>query len=307
MATMNLALVHGRSQSGKDEEELRYYWIGCLERGFHAAGLRLPEDVQVTFPFYADALERIVRAVDSPVLANVLSRGGDATETTDKIRIDILQDFLGAQTISEKQVLSHLDNPSDRGLQNSQLILAMLRSLDRIGGGSPIIDALTRDVSIYLGMGGVQRQINDIVGSAIKDVPTIVVAHSLGSIIAYNVLAERASRLPGIPLFITVGSPLGIRAIATRLRQGTKMPDGVSRWLNARDPHDVVALHPITFSAGDQAYLENYSLVENFTANHHGIEGYLTDRTVVSRLDAAFRASYLSQASPTGAIEGDKH
>jgi len=56
-----------------------------------------------------------------------------------------------------------------------------------------------------------------------------VVGHSLGSVVAYEAL-----RLPraeeGLPLLITLGSPLGLSAINCRLRQPPAYPAAVRRW-----------------------------------------------------------------------------
>jgi hypothetical protein len=76
--------------------------------------------------------------------------------------------------------------------------------------------------------------------------PRIVIAHSLGSVIAYECLwADPEIQLE---LLITVGSPLGMpNVIFERLepavtnRQGAR-PPGVAHWVNIADPADIVAI-----------------------------------------------------------------
>ncbi|MET9951873.1 alpha/beta hydrolase [Streptomyces sp. NPDC006339] len=74
--------------------------------------------------------------------------------------------------------------------------------------------------------------------------PNIVVAHSLGTVVALETLHEQAA---DVPLFVTLGSPLGIRtAVGPRVRPhplGT--PDSVRRWLNFWDRDDIVAARPL--------------------------------------------------------------
>jgi hypothetical protein len=73
--------------------------------------------------------------------------------------------------------------------------------------------------------------------------PTIVVAHSLGSVVAYNMLRADARAL-SVPLLTTIGSPLGIRAIRDQFLP-LSFPAHVQAWYSAYDPRDVVALYPL--------------------------------------------------------------
>ncbi|MFG2116015.1 alpha/beta hydrolase [Streptomyces sp. NPDC048718] len=82
--------------------------------------------------------------------------------------------------------------------------------------------------------------------SLAPDGPTIVVAHSLGTVVALETLHEHRGALD-VPLFVTLGSPLGIRtAVHPRVRPhplGT--PESVGRWLNFWDRDDLVAARPL--------------------------------------------------------------
>lgn len=71
----------------------------------------------------------------------------------------------------------------------------------------------------------------------------VVVGHALGSVVAYDVLRRDPRRL-ALPLLVTVGSPLGIRAIRDELRP-LRFPRGVKAWRNAFDERDPVALWPL--------------------------------------------------------------
>jgi hypothetical protein len=78
------------------------------------------------------------------------------------------------------------------------------------------------------------------------DVPTVVVSHSLGTVVAYSLLRRdgAASRWV-VPLFVTLGSPLAVTAIRDGLAP-TDYPQCVGRWFNAMDDRDVVSLYPLT-------------------------------------------------------------
>ena len=112
---------------------------------------------------------------------------------------------------------------------------------------------------------------------------TVVVSHSLGTVVAYSVLGSDPRRLK-VPLFVTVGSPLGVRAIRDQLRP-LRYPSLVDGWYNAFDTRDVVALYPLDGTNFPVVpSIENNSAVKNHTDNRHGIDGYLDDPAVAKRI-----------------------
>ncbi|HUQ81462.1 MAG TPA: S8 family peptidase, partial [Gemmatimonadaceae bacterium] len=77
--------------------------------------------------------------------------------------------------------------------------------------------------------------------------PFVVISHSQGTMIAYTVLMEPEFAGLDIPLFVTVGSPLGIDEVQDFIRDLTGQkklvtPPNVRRWVNVCDPLDPVAL-----------------------------------------------------------------
>ncbi|MEV5958824.1 alpha/beta hydrolase [Streptomyces sp. NPDC051987] len=74
-------------------------------------------------------------------------------------------------------------------------------------------------------------------------VPTIVLAHSLGTVVALEALHTHDVE---VPLFVTLGSPLGMRAVVgRRVRpQPLRVPEAVGRWLNFWDKDDFIAVRP---------------------------------------------------------------
>ncbi|WP_430379270.1 serine peptidase [Streptomyces sp. B1-3] len=76
--------------------------------------------------------------------------------------------------------------------------------------------------------------------------PDVVIAHSLGSVIAYEILHDCHD--VQVPLLVTLGSPLALpKAVFHRLtptpdhERGQK-PQAVHRWANLADPGDLIAL-----------------------------------------------------------------
>ncbi|NEE05952.1 hypothetical protein G3M58_05835 [Streptomyces sp. SID7499] len=67
----------------------------------------------------------------------------------------------------------------------------------------------------------------------------VVVAHSLGSVVAYEALCAREGH--GVRALVTLGSPLGMRMVVDRLRPGPETWPGTASWTNVVDEGDVVA------------------------------------------------------------------
>lgn len=77
--------------------------------------------------------------------------------------------------------------------------------------------------------------------------PFVVIAHSQGTMIAYSVLMEPEFKNLDIHLFVTMGSPLGIREVQDFIMDLTgnkvlRVPPNVRDWINVADPLDPVAL-----------------------------------------------------------------
>lgn len=68
----------------------------------------------------------------------------------------------------------------------------------------------------------------------------VIIAHSLGSIVAYEAVHELRAPLP---LLVTLGSPLGIAPVVRRLTRRDS-PAMVARWVNVMDRDDFVAAEP---------------------------------------------------------------
>src|SRR5258705_4709850 len=134
-----------------------------------------------------------------------------------------------------------------RGPLNWGWVRGILKAVDKYvpGGSGSGIALATHDVYQYLRNPGIRDTIEEGVRAALlPGVPTVVVAHSLGTVVAYNLLRrEGAAQGWVVPLLVTVGSPLAVTAIKRALRP-IQHPACVTHWFNAMDSHDVVALYP---------------------------------------------------------------
>jgi hypothetical protein len=117
--------------------------------------------------------------------------------------------------------------------------------------------------------------------------PAVVVAHSLGTVIAYDVLSEPALAGRIVPLLVTLGSPLGYTEIQDVITKPLRLPAPVQLWANFADPLDVVALDTSLADEFQGAPRIIDARVDNPSPNNHAACGYLGASRVRSTVTAA--------------------
>lgn len=296
--TRELVFVHGRAQEHKDAVALKKEWIDTLKEGLSKNGLNLPipED-RIRFPFYGDTLNDLVTGVEPGKVAEVIVKGSASDPQMRAFMTDVLTEVIKQKGISEEKIQAEAEAAAatdggavvvEKSILNWPWVRGILSAIDRyvpFGSGASIALA-TQDVYQYLTNQGIRDTIEDGVRKAMNQgVESVVVSHSLGTVVAYNLLRREGGALGwNVPLFVTLGSPLGV----TRIRDGLKpikYPGCVKRWFNAMDPDDIVALYPL-----DQTNfpvvppIDNKTDIDNQTNNQHGITGYLNDAVVARRI-----------------------
>ncbi|KAB7763449.1 S8 family peptidase [Xanthomonas maliensis] len=116
--------------------------------------------------------------------------------------------------------------------------------------------------------------------------PFVVVAHSQGSMIAYDVLRQLSADGCEVSLFLTLGSPLGLPQVRSMFKRwtGTRklpFPACVRRWVNVADTGDPVALDAdlsddIANAKGRFANVAAARLNADWRDNPHSASGYLS-------------------------------
>ncbi|NQV40745.1 MAG: hypothetical protein HQ506_00185 [Candidatus Marinimicrobia bacterium] len=136
----------------------------------------------------------------------------------------------------------------------------------------------------------------------------ILIAHSMGSIIAYDVMTRFPERCSHIDMLITIGSPLGLPVIQGKLASGIpaeersggqlKTPSSLKgRWLNFSDPEDTVAFDqllsddygPNNSSVHPEDILIFNDYVNEGDRNPHKSYGYLRSRAIAEVIDEFLR------------------
>jgi hypothetical protein len=280
-----LILIHGRSQQHKDGGELKKTWVAALQNGMANAGLQFQiDDTQIHFPYYGNTLVQMIdgsQTVDSVVIKGGNDNVGDAEA---QLMAQVVKEVLDAKGITTAQILKEQTAQEaavrPKGPLNWSWVLTGLRLLNNLGFGTAALELCTRDVYRYVNDPSIAKDINEGVAGAFNDKEAVVVAHSLGTVIAYSILSEMG-RQKGwkIPSFITLGSPLAIHAV-NQLMPAIGMPACVGAWYNGRDPKDTVALFPLAPNHFPDLGIIAKDTIENRSDNHHGIEQYLLDPDV---------------------------
>jgi hypothetical protein len=289
---IRLVMVHGIAQQGLNPDTLKAAWLDALALGAKSIGQALPSSLEVAFPYYADILDKFVKDFDIPLVQDVHAKGGPIEDDFLVFQAQVAESVRLRAGVTDEQIdVEYGANPKPKGPLNWEWVQAILRALDKHGGGmgQTALQTFTRDVFLYTTRAGVRDAIDAVVGAAISEQPTVVVGHSLGSVVAYNVLRSDRRQLQ-VPLYLTLGSPLGIRAVRDQLRP-LRFPQPLKSWYNAFDTRDVVALYPLdkdNFPVTPA--IENYSLVKNHTDNRHGVVGYLDDPEVTRKLLGALKS-----------------
>ncbi|MCT9081540.1 hypothetical protein [Streptomyces fulvoviolaceus] len=129
---------------------------------------------------------------------------------------------------------------SPRAVQTALRVLQNSRYFAELSLRALVFDL--KQVRRYLTDGELRETARGRVEAAIGPDTRVVVAHSLGSVVAYEALCARASD-HRVRALVTLGSPLGMRMVFDRLRpEPGAWPGGDGfRWTNVVDEGDVVA------------------------------------------------------------------
>lgn len=189
---------------------------------------------------YPEAALDVTCAYYSPFLARSYTSQGDVLDSLPDEAKDMFMEWLEDLGAPPVVTQARAGWPLRQGSQWAQKRFPWLTKA--------AIAAFFREVHAYLRTpGGPQRTAaRDEVARTIREHPSdVVIAHSLGTVITYEALWEYPDLTAD--LLITLGSPLGMRPVLSRLKPGIAQsqgarPPGVRRWVNVADPGDPIAV-----------------------------------------------------------------
>ncbi|MEU7011235.1 hypothetical protein [Streptomyces sp. NPDC046332] len=256
--TPTLLFVHGRRQHGQTPDKLQRKWSAGLAAGLVLDGRPPADQVPVAFPFYGNLLKQLedeLAVSDTDIDLESLRR--DRTDGADpfhpelgtkvgRVERELLQDLASARS-DEGATLVQRETQGE-GLQDLLSWRGARRVLrwfaDSTSVDTEIIELFLRDVAVYLTHGRVPV-LKEVRKSVPETGPVVLVSHSLGSVVARDLLADDGLRAR-TTLWVTAGSPLGLDAVIRNLPTDERKHPGIP-WLTTFDVNDVVATgHPLT-------------------------------------------------------------
>lgn len=266
-------LLHGRGLLGRDSAALRRTWTTSLRSGVVGlTGAPVLGDSDVRVVWYADVLDSesdaSCRFAPGDPRANRVM-GGDET-------LQILTSGIGT-------VLGALG-----GLVEND------------------VATLLRDVAgdlQYLGDAGkrcaAERRLSRALARARNERrPVVLVAHSFGSLVAYDVLtAEDSANAADIERLVTIGAMVGSPILRHLLfgvdaSDALSLPPGVRSWVNVRNPADPLAIPLSPVASGATTILDEATSQGDIDPEAHEIVSYLRDTVTASAVLGAWCAAF---------------
>jgi hypothetical protein len=280
-----LVCIHGRGQHGRNPDDLRRRWAAGLNFGLTAAGRRTISPERILLPFYGDLLEaKRLQAQQTGADLDLESAGAIRDqhisplmpEPVAEVESDLLRSMAEQVGVDEVQP----EGWEERILKipGARRIIQLIA--DRTDVEQEVIEGFLTDVAVYYKFA--RDDVLGVVRAALPaDERVVLLAHSLGSVVARDLLEDAAVR-DRTALLVTAGAPLGLQACYRNLLAGGPVHPKVAAWLTVFDPDDFVALgHPLERLYGQP--LEDVR-VDNPANKAHSIEHYLGHQRVAARI-----------------------
>lgn len=299
-----IVLIHGIAQEQETADTLEEKWLPALAGGIRAAGHAGLADRIWRNRHRDDAIE--VRMAAYGALFLTPGAMGSDDDLDDAVLGDLAQTQLdlveGLSADWLNRAADRQDHPDhdtavlelgyldpaheDMGVREeaARVMLHAATRLRWFGLGALAVaersvNKSLRQVTRYMTDPGLREQIQSQVLAHVGPETKVIIGHSLGSVVAYDIVASHLES--PLPLLLTIGSPLGLRSIIyDRL---TPQPPGyplqVRRWVNIADRNDLVAAEPDLTTLFERnkpagAVLESAWTVKNGAEAHKG-EYYL--------------------------------
>jgi hypothetical protein len=255
--------VHGIGQQYLGRNQILDRWIPALTDGLEwATQRRLQPDLDLAFYGHLFRQADPQRKGKGPLSSDATAylAGLDDAELADLTK--------AVQQIIAPADLAEAAARSSKGLWLPTPVQTLVGAVEqRFPPGSGILLLGTlRQVRRYLQNSQLKAEVDQITARAAGDA-TVLIGHSLGSVVAYEFLRQHPGH--SVKLLLTLGSPLGLKMVRDRLPAGE--PDAV-HWVNVRDPND-----PVTAAGAIHRW---YPMVLDRCAdngvNAHAVERYLS-------------------------------
>ena len=260
---MKLILVHGIWQN-TEKTKLKNQWIRYLKTGFEKQKLdsKIIDRLDIDFVYYND-IQKKYRVPDELIFSNSFNQSIDPITLT---ATELVMEF------GKPEHLLALDQ-SDFIPNKYTALKVLAKILDGTKMSVPLARIFAKEVYLYRNNDQYKNDVNqrflDCIGY-----PSVVVGHSLGSVVTFNSLSNQDSPISS---FITLGSPLAGKTFQDRVRPLVKPKCCKQDWVNIHHNNDPVYMK-------DLNAMDKDLMIQSKAKNPHGIATYLTHPTTAQAI-----------------------
>lgn len=295
---MKVIFIHGMNQQHHSAASIRQRWLHILQKGMrkHQQDARFSYlKRHIRIPFYGDLLSRYnvrnileagtlmpqewpsfpFRKPAQPQLPAPVPRPGWRRPT--------ITDFSqpgSSDTMDFRQKFNYFTALGRNvALRDFALLLNYFPTLHRT-----LLQRFLIETYLYLDNPDFMREVHERIARQLSGrKPCIVIAHSLGSVIAYNHLIQHPEL--NVQRFITLGSPLAFQVIQSSLAQPVARPAAIKGdWINFYSTDDYLTAIPLT----QPPFKFEPEIINHGIRTHihrpHDITGYLLHPQVVEAI-----------------------
>jgi len=282
-----IVLVHGINNQGKSSKQIIEEWIGALKTTLSPRQIDTIDNLNIVAPYYGNVLyeftENRVELVNKPVAQNIEVIPSEETNFYNDFLNEVALEF----GISEEDILREMkagDDAIEQSLLHNRKFISFVKLLEGISPwqGKHMIKLIAQ-AYCYINNEDAAEAVDKIVSPDLKaEEPALILGHSLGTIVTYKILRDidRDRRHK----FLTLGSPLGIKAVKNGIGPRFEKPKSVSDWSNGLDKDDFVSFKRKLSKADYTGIINEHDAIDNGKENPHSIENYLKDPWVVNTI-----------------------
>lgn len=227
----DVVAVHGIFANRSSRDEMHDSWLAALREGLRNVRFAGAEDLTMECAFYGH-------------LYNDGKAGAAWQYVIGDLRPGVEEDLLVALAEAVEDPSHEAAGKAGYAPQSVQWAIRVLQSRKFFGGTAAGIIGFVKQVARYLRDDDFKKAVRAEFSAAMESRPRLVIAHSLGSVVAYDWL--RSHTATSATTLITLGSPLGLRPVLRELHPfvdacQAPWPTGIATWVNVAAKEDVVA------------------------------------------------------------------
>ncbi|WP_130802443.1 hypothetical protein [Acinetobacter ihumii] len=289
---MKLIFIHGAQQQSFNAESLQDHWLNILQLGLNNLDINVPlESLNFAFPYYGDLIhQHALNQLETPLDAFMPQAWQDwhlpYRQHPEPQQIDQEKRLIPLLALHQQELsltsrlylFSHL--AKDHVLREFVMLLNKFPKLHE-----NMLHRYILEVYLYLANPDFMQDVHQrVMQSFEQDEEYIIVAHSLGTVIAYNLMQQLPENIK-VQRFITLASPLAFRVVQSRLKASQEHLQALQgNWYNFYSHEDYLTTFPLDHGFFNvQPSIINQG-ISTFAHKPHEIIGYLQHPLVVQSI-----------------------